>query len=89
MKTKGIIEQIKADHMTYIEATFPDLKLVHTENTNPRRDYLGRLTVWHNPDDGKFISLETYGNDMGWALWRVFEVTPKEVPTIIYEPIQP
>lgn len=93
MKTEEILKKIKEtqfkaenfEFLPWIDEVWSDLEEVHSEETNPRRDYLGRKTVYRNKVDGKYFFVEEYGNEMAQEIYDFKEVTPVKKTVIVYE----
>lgn len=98
METTKILEEIKKIQFNYESPSWEDLpflddesfallKEVGHETTNPRRDYVGRKTFIKNEHDGKYFSIEIYGNDMSSEIYSFGEVTPVEKTIVSYIPV--
>ncbi len=94
MKTEDILLKLKetqfqAEHFEQLDwvtqELWDSLEEVHTEDTNPRRDYLGHKVVYKNKTDGKFFYVEDYGNDYGCEIYDFKEVKPVEKTITVYE----
>lgn len=95
MTTLEILKKLKEtqfdaenfEFLPWADEVWSDLEEVHSEETNPRRDYLGVKRVYKNKVDGKYFYVEEYGNDMAQEIYDFREVTPVEKTVTIYEKV--
>lgn len=92
MKTQDIFKMIEEGGGNFSYYDIEDMEgveCVHSEHTNPRRDYLGEKLYYKNSEDEKIFYVEVLIANEGSEVYRYGEATAKQELTTVYTDIKP